>query len=324
MPSVSLQNQKDSTLRAKLFAIYKNIGGHTAAEIKQTKALIATLDRQALIAGIKGTTQSQGQTRTQTQTMAQVRMQPQTVAQVKAQIKAQAQAQRTSRKSRKSRKSQTRVSVKGGKAASTTIPKALRTRVHQLERAISAGTLAARQTRGGLKLTSAAVLKAPKGFKQIDNRTRYEQFLAAYEDIRVTKKSLKTHSVKKTSGGTKTQTRIQTQTKTQAQKPKSQTSAKKQTVKKTTRKSIKNIYKQVAGQKHPYMVRKSKKIPTRVGAVPGQGAIPFNRLTLVEQQKIVAFLNSKEGQKLREKGAPRKVKFQEVKRQSKKKGAANR
>ena len=316
MPSVSLQNQKDSTLRAKLFAIYKNLGDHTAAEIKQTKAMIATLDRQSLIAGIKGTTQSQGQTRTQTQTMAQVRMQPQTMAQVKA----QAQAQRTSRKSRKTRKSQTRVSVKGGKAAPTTIPKGLRTRVHQIERAISAKTLAARQTRGGLKLTSAAVLKAPKGFKQIDNRTRYEQFAAAYEDIRITKKSLKTRSVKKTPTSTKTQTKIQTRT--QVQKPKMQT-AKKQTVKKTTRKSIKNIYKQVAGQKMPYMVKKSKKIPTRVGAVPGQGATPFNRLTLVEQQKIVAFLNSKEGQKLREKGAPRKVKFQEVKRQSKK-GAANR
>ena len=96
--------------------------------------------------------------------------------------------------------------------------------------------------------------------------------------------------------------------------------------KRRSKKSVKEVFVQIQGQKLPYMLKKSKRIPARVAAVPGQGATPFNQLSLVDQQRVVSFLNSDKAKKLREKGAPRQVKFQDVKRQSKKsqKGAANR
>jgi hypothetical protein len=88
--------------------------------------------------------------------------------------------------------------------------------------------------------------------------------------------------------------------------------------KRRSKKSVKEVFVQIQGQKLPYMLKKSKRIPARVAAVPGQGATPFNQLSLVEQQRVVSFLNSDKAKKLREKGAPRQVKFQDVKRQSKK------
>ena len=88
--------------------------------------------------------------------------------------------------------------------------------------------------------------------------------------------------------------------------------------KRRSKKSVKEIFVQIQGQKLPYMLKKSKRIPARVAAVPGQGATPFNQLSLADQQSVVSFLNTDKAKKLREKGAPRKVKFQDVKRQSKK------
>jgi hypothetical protein len=88
--------------------------------------------------------------------------------------------------------------------------------------------------------------------------------------------------------------------------------------KRRSKKSVKEVFVQIQGQKLPYMLKKSKRIPARVAAVPGQGATPFNQLSLAEQQRVVAFLNTDKAKKLREKGAPRQVKFQDVKRQSKK------
>ena len=88
--------------------------------------------------------------------------------------------------------------------------------------------------------------------------------------------------------------------------------------KRRSKKSVKEVFVQIQGQKLPYMLKKSKRIPARVAAVPGQGATPFNQLSLADQQSVVSFLNTDKAKKLREKGAPRKVKFQDVKRQSKK------
>ena len=88
--------------------------------------------------------------------------------------------------------------------------------------------------------------------------------------------------------------------------------------KRRSKKSVKEVFVQIQGQKEPYMLKKSKRIPARVAAVPGQGATPFNQLSLADQQRVVSFLNTDKAKKLREKGAPRKVKFQDVKRQSKK------
>jgi hypothetical protein len=266
MPAVALQNQKVETLRKKYISMIKSTPAPQAAK-QAMIAKAASMTKAELVSELKGVA-------------------PQAKVQAKVQAKAQfqAKAQRTSAKPRTSRKSRSRVSVKGGKAASTTIPKALRARVDKIQRAIKAKTLVARQTRGGVKLTSPKVLKAPKGFPQIDTRTLYEQFAEIYADARITSKARK------------------------------------------TRKSVKQVFVQIQGQKMPYMIKKSKRIPTRVAAVPGQGATPFNQLSLAEQQSVVAFLNSDKAKKLREKGAPRQVKFQDVKRQSKKskKGAANR
>jgi len=271
MPAVALQNQKVETLRKKFISLVKSAPAPQAAK-QAMIANAASMTKAELIAELKSVA-------------------PQAKVQAKAQAKAQSQAKaqrtsakRQSKKTRTSRKSRSRVSGKGGKAASTTIPKALRARVDKIQRAIKAKTLVARQTRGGVKLTSPKLLKAPKGFPQIDTRTLYEQFAEIYADARITSKARK------------------------------------------TRKSVKQVFVQIQGQKMPYMIKKSKRIPTRVAAVPGQGATPFNQLSLAEQQRVVAFLNTDKAKKLREKGAPRQVKFQDVKRQSKKsqKGAANR
>jgi len=274
MPAVALQNQKVETLRKKFISLVKSAAAPQAAK-QAMIAKAASMTKAELVSELKGAV-------------------PQAKVQAKVQAKAQSQAKaqrtsakRQSKKPRTSRKSRSRVSVKGGKTASTTIPKALRARVNKIQRAIKAKTLVARQTRGGVKLTSPKLLKAPKGFPQIDTRTLYEQFAEIYADARITSKARKSRK---------------------------------------SRKSVKQVFVQIQGQKMPYMIKKSKRIPTRVAAVPGQGATPFNQLSLAEQQRVVAFLNTDKAKKLREKGAPRQVKFQDVKRQSKKsqKGAANR
>ena len=88
-----------------------------------------------------------------------------------------------------------------------------------------------------------------------------------------------------------------------------------------TRKSVKVVYQQIQGQKFPYMIKKARRIPARVGVIPGTKATPFNQLDETEQRKVVSFLNTEKAKKLRQKGAPREVSFQNL---TAKKGAANR
>ena len=123
---------------------------------------------------------------------------------------------------------------------------------------------------------------SPSAFPLQDARDRYTAFVKLYEDVRITRKSRKGR--------------------------------------KKTRKSIKQVYAQVQGQKFPYMIKKARRIPARVGVIPGTGATPFNQLEEAEKRQVVAFLNTDKAKKLRQKGAPREVSFQKLTQ----KGAANR
>lgn len=93
------------------------------------------------------------------------------------------------------------------------------------------------------------------------------------------------------------------------------------TQKRRVKKTVKQIFDQIQGQKFPYMIKKARRIPARVGVIPGTKATPFNQLDETEQRKVVAFLNTEEAKKLRQEGAPREVSFQKL---TAKKGAANR
>lgn len=124
---------------------------------------------------------------------------------------------------------------------------------------------------------------SPSAYPLQDARDRYTAFVKLYEDVRITSKSRKGR--------------------------------------KKTRKSIKQVYAQVQGQKFPYMIKKARRIPARVGVIPGSNATPFNQLEETEKRQVVAFLNTDKAKKLRQKGAPRQVSFQKL---TQKKGAANR
>jgi hypothetical protein len=93
------------------------------------------------------------------------------------------------------------------------------------------------------------------------------------------------------------------------------------TKKRRAKKTVNQVFAQIQGQKFPYMIKKARRIPARVGAIPGTKATPFNQLEEAEQRKVVSFLNTEKAKKLRQKGAPREVSFQKL---TAKKGAANR
>lgn len=93
------------------------------------------------------------------------------------------------------------------------------------------------------------------------------------------------------------------------------------TQKRRVKKTVKQVFDQIQGQKFPYMIKKARRIPARVGVIPGTKATPFNQLDETEQLKVVSFLNTEKAKKLRQKGAPREVSFQKL---TAKKGAANR
>ena len=93
------------------------------------------------------------------------------------------------------------------------------------------------------------------------------------------------------------------------------------TKKRRAKKTVKQVFAQIQGQKFPYMIKKARRIPARVGVIPGTKATPFNQLEEAEKRQVVAFLNTEKAKKLRQKGAPREVSFQSL---TAKKGAANR
>lgn len=222
-------------------------------------------------------------------------------AKVQAKVQAKAQSQAKSQKKRTSAKAQSRKSQKGARGTKKSRKGGRKTKSGAARLVKIPQTLRSRVGKivRAIKSGKIAVKQgkaSPSAFPLQDARDRYTAFAALYSDARITRKS--------------------------------RTSTKSRTSKKSrkSRKSLKQVFVQIQGQKMPYMIKKSKRIPTRVAAVPGQGAKPFNQLSLAQQQSVVSFLNSDKAKKLREKGAPRKVKFQDVKRQSKKskKGAANR
>jgi len=106
------------------------------------------------------------------------------------------------------------------------------------------------------------------------------------------------------------------------------------------RQSVKKIYAQLTGSKHPYYLSRGYSVkgfkvgggaagPGTIRAIPGSGAPPFSTLSAAEQGKIANFLNSAQGQKLRSKGAKKQVALAQMqsiakqKKAVKKKGAAN-
>jgi len=283
MPTASLQKKTLASLRKLMFQRYNaaaTASGQTNTQAQKQGALAAinNMSKEDLIARLQPKAQTQTQTRTQTQT--QTRTQTQT------------QGQRQSQKSKKPLTAKQKIAQKiaAQRQASKKRQDAIRLKAKE-----------ARATKKSLKATkplrsragkimramkspdSKVVVKqgkmSPQDFTNLkSSRDKYTAFVKLYSDVRFTSKKRRS---------------------------------------KKSRKSVKKIYEQIEGQKLPYMIKKSKKVPTRVVAIPGQDAIPFNQLSLAEQQRAVAFLNN-EGKKLREKGAPRKVKFQDVKRQSKK------
>jgi hypothetical protein len=215
------------------------------------------------------------------------------VPQAKVQAKVQAKAQSQAKAQRTSAKAQSRKSQKGARGTKKSRKGGRKTKSGAARLVKIPQTLRSRVGKivRAIKSGKIAVKQgkaSPSAFPLQDARDRYTAFAALYSDARITRKS--------------------------------RTSTKSRTSKKSrkSRKSLKQVFVQIQGQKMPYMIKKSKRIPTRVAAVPGQGAKPFNQLSLAQQQSVVAFLNSDKAKKLREKGAPRKVKFQDVKRQSKK------
>ena len=52
--------------------------------------------------------------------------------------------------------------------------------------------------------------------------------------------------------------------------------------------------------------------PGSIRVIPGTGATPFNRLTLAQKLKVLSFLNTPAGKKLRGKGAKRTVQVQAI------------
>jgi hypothetical protein len=216
-------------------------------------------------------------------------------AKVQAKVQAKAQSQAKSQKKRTSVKAQTRKSQTGARGTKKSRKGGRKTKSGAARLVKIPQELRSRvgKIQRAIKSGKIAVKQgkaSPSAFPLQDARDRYTAFAALYSDARITRKSRKSTKSRK------------------------------------SRKSVKQVFVQIQGQKMPYMIKKSKRIPTRVAAVPGQGATPFNKLSLADQQSVVSFLNSDKAKKLREKGAPRKVKFQDVKRQSKKskKGAANR
>ena len=211
-------------------------------------------------------------------------------AKVQAKVQAKAQSQAKSQKKRTSAKAQTRKSQKGARGTNKSRKGGRKTKSggsrlvkipQELRSRVGKIVRAIKSGKIAVKQQKAS----PSAFPLQDARDRYTAFAALYSDARITRKS---------------------RTSTKSRKNRK------------SRKSVKQVFVQIQGQKMPYMIKKSKRIPTRVAAVPGQGAKPFNQLSLAQQQIVVSFLNSDKAKKLREKGAPRKVKFQDVKRKSEK------
>lgn len=201
-------------------------------------------------------------------------------------IKAQTKTSRKSRKSAKARttrKSRTRT-TKSGAARAVKIPKTLRARVGKIVRAIKSGRVAVKQGKA-----------SPSNYALQDARDRYTAFASLYADARITRKSRKSRKTGKS---------------------------------RKTRTSVKALYAKVQGQKYPYMLKKGYRVPSKVvgggarGAgvittIPGSKATPFSQLSAEDQAKVVAFLNSEKGKKLRGKGAGKKtVSLQAIRRQA--------
>jgi hypothetical protein len=55
--------------------------------------------------------------------------------------------------------------------------------------------------------------------------------------------------------------------------------------------------------------------PGSIRVIPGTGATPFNRLSIAQKQKVLSFLNTPAGKKLRGKGAKRTVQVQAIMQQ---------
>lgn len=278
MPTVPLQKKTVASLRKLMFQRYNDAA--TASGQTNTQA-----QKQGALAAINTMSkedliarlQPKAQSQTRTQTQIQTRTQTQTQGQRKSQKKLTAKQKVAQKIAAQKQASKKRQDAIRQKA------KTARSTKKSLKATKPLRSRAGKIMRAMKSPDSKVVVKqgkmSPADFTNLkSSRDKYTAFVKLYSDVRFTSKKRRS---------------------------------------KKSRKSVKQIYETIEGQKHPYMIKKSKKIPTRVVAIPGQGAIPFSQLSLAEQQRAVAFLNN-EGKKLREKGAPRKVKFQEVKRQSKK------
>lgn len=281
MPTVPLQKKTVASLRKLMFQRYNDAA--TASGQTNTQA-----QKQGALAAINSMSKEDLIARLQPK--AQSQMQTRTQTQIQTRTQTQTQGQRQSKKQSAKKARTVKQKIAAQKQASKKRQDAIRQKAKT-----------ARTTKKSLKATKPLRTRAGKIMRAIASNTlpvpvrQQKRKVSDFTDI---KSSRDKHIAF---------TKLYADVRFTSKKRRS----------KKSRKSVKQIYETIEGQKLPYMIKKSKKIPTRVVAIPGQGAIPFSQLSLAEQQRAVAFLNN-EGKKLREKGAPRKVKFQEVKRQSKK------
>jgi len=166
------------------------------------------------------------------------------------------------------------------------LPEGLKKRAQRLVAAIKSGKIKAKS--GKTK---------PSDYKGTA-RERYDKFVALYKGIRIPAKG------KKSSG------------------PKAP--------------GIKEVYDSLPARgKKPYYlsagyhvnafnVGGGKKGPGIVRTIPGSGATPFSKLSEAEKKKVIKFLNTKNGKKLRTKGAPGTASLTEMERVAKQKAAAKK
>ena len=89
------------------------------------------------------------------------------------------------------------------------------------------------------------------------------------------------------------------------------------------RESVAGIYQGMAAPKQPYFLSRGYKVdsfkvgggrkgPGTVRKVAGKQGLPFKKLTAADKKKIIAFLNSSTGKKLRGVGAPQSASLQKM------------
>lgn len=223
-------------------------------------------------AGLKGTKRAAQRKKLEKLTVADLK---QVLAQAKQQIaKQQGKAQKkASTKKKSTKKKTTRRSQK--------VSKSLKSRAAKIVRGIAAGKVAVRQGKA-----------KPSDYASKSAKQRYQQFVALYAGVRVTK------GAKKKGPGVAA---------IYAQIPGAEGRSKFP------------YYLSPGYHVHAFNVGGGRKGPGLIRKIPGSTAPPFSKLTAAKQAAVVKFLNSAKGQALRTKGAPKTVSLAAMKQAKAKK-----